>query len=153
MERAARRCWNELGELGEAGFRSTAGTHLAEALARLGKLDEAETIIGQAETIASVDDYVTHYLALNSGALIASRRAEHDRAIERARRAITVVEQTDAIEHQAIAHLVAAEVLVAADRVAEAERDVAQTIHLAEQKGLVVIAERADALTPPSQHQ
>ena len=37
--------WRALGEAGERGFRSTIGTLLAESLARLGRIEEAEAII------------------------------------------------------------------------------------------------------------
>jgi tetratricopeptide (TPR) repeat protein len=149
MERTARSCWNDLGELREQGFRSTAGANLAEALARLGRLDEAEAVIDEAEPLASSDDYVTHYLAFDARALIASRRGQHDHAIELTRNAITVVERTDAIEHQAMAHLVAAEVLVAAGRLTDAETALSETVHLAERKVLPVFVERARALAQP----
>jgi hypothetical protein len=49
--------YDGLGRLGETGFRSTVGTLLAEALERLGRDEEAETVLRECEAIARRDDF------------------------------------------------------------------------------------------------
>jgi class 3 adenylate cyclase len=153
MERAARIGWDRLGALGEAGFRSTAGMLLAEALVRLGRLDEGETVLGEAEELTSPDDYVSVYLALGVRALLASRRGDHETGVPLARQSLEAVDRFDAVNHTAGAAVTAAEVLVAAGLGDEAEEVASRVLPLAERKGSSTLAARLRAAARPAARQ
>jgi ATP/maltotriose-dependent transcriptional regulator MalT len=145
MERAARTGWDRLGELGEAGFRSTAGMLLAEALVRLGRLEEGEAVLVEAEELTSPDDYVSVYLAIGVRALLASRRGDHEAAVALARRSLEVADGFDAVDHRVSAAVTTAEVLSAAGLGDEAEELAARVLPLAERKGSLTLGARLRA--------
>jgi class 3 adenylate cyclase len=153
MERAARIGWDRLGAFGEAGFRSTAGVLLAEALVRLGRPEEGEAVLAEAEALTSPDDYVSVYLALGVRALRASRRGEHETAVSLARRMLEVADRSDADDHRVSAAVTAAEVLTAAGRGGEAEELAADVLPLAERKGSITLAARLRAAASPAARQ
>ena len=66
--------WHGLGEEGEHGFRSTIGTMLAEVLARLGRVDEANALIDESERLAAEDDAATMIGVARARALVAAAR-------------------------------------------------------------------------------
>ncbi|HET8527784.1 MAG TPA: adenylate/guanylate cyclase domain-containing protein [Gaiellaceae bacterium] len=153
MERAARIGWDRLGALGEAGFRSTAGMLLAEALVRLGRPDEAAAVLHEAETLTSPDDYVSVYLALGVRALLAGRRGDHEAAAPLARQSVDVADASDAVDHRLSAAVTAAEVLCAAGLGGEAEQLAARVLPLAERKGSLTLAARLRAAAAPAARQ
>ena len=67
--------WDALGELGERGFRSTLGALLALALLELGRREEAEAILDEADALGSEDDWLTDaFVAVVAGASRVARR-------------------------------------------------------------------------------
>jgi tetratricopeptide (TPR) repeat protein len=145
-ERAARLCWDKLGELGEEGFRSTAGAQLGYALARLGRLDEAEAILDATDAITSPDDFATVFMASSARAVIAALRGECERALGLVERSIDAAKISDAPDHVARALIVAAEVHRDLGRHADAHQAVAQAVALAEPKKSLALVDRARAV-------
>jgi tetratricopeptide (TPR) repeat protein len=145
-ERACRLSWDRLGELGEEGYRSTGGAQLGGALARLGRLDEAEAILDATDAITSPSDFATVYLAQSGRALIAALRGERERASDLVEQAVEAARTSDAPDHIARALIVAAEVHRELGRYADAQRAVEQAIALAEPKRSFALADRARAV-------
>jgi class 3 adenylate cyclase/tetratricopeptide (TPR) repeat protein len=145
-ERAFREGWERLGELGEQGIRSTMGSLLAEALVRQGRLDEAEWFVDEAEQLGPDDDFVTVSHALVVRALVASKRGDHERAVELAQNALAVVDGTEYVPLHAEFRVHLAEVLIDAGRGSEAEAPLAEAIAIADAKEDVVVAKRAREL-------
>jgi class 3 adenylate cyclase/tetratricopeptide (TPR) repeat protein len=145
-ERASRLCWDRLGELGEEGYRSTGGAQLGYALARLGRLGEAEAILEATDAITSPDDYVTMHIVLSGRALIAALRGERERARELVERSLEAARCSDSPDHTAYALIVAAEVYRELGQAADAQRAVEQAIALAEPKQSFALADRARAV-------
>jgi class 3 adenylate cyclase/tetratricopeptide (TPR) repeat protein len=145
-ERILREAWDELGRLGERGFRSTIGADLAEALVSLGRVDEALAILDEAEAIGSADDWVTTAQVRASRALAVSALGDHDRAVDLARRAIAVADATEYVWARSYYWLVLGRVLAAAGRGEEAWPALEESIRLGAVKGRVVFADRANEL-------
>jgi class 3 adenylate cyclase len=91
-EAYARESWDGLGRLGEHGYRSTTGAILAEALAELGRLDDARAILEETAGITAEDDWLTISHSNWARALIELRAGDHDRAVEHARAATLVAD-------------------------------------------------------------
>ncbi len=145
-ERILREAWLGLEEVGERGFRSTAGTILATVLVRLGRLAEAEEIVDEGQRLASEDDVFTATTACHARALLASARGLHEEAVAHAMEGARIADRTDYIEDQADSYLVLGEVLTAAGRDAEAAEALRTAVELAERKGSIVLAARARTL-------
>jgi class 3 adenylate cyclase/tetratricopeptide (TPR) repeat protein len=145
-ERELRLGWEGLGELGEVGIRATMGSLLAEALARQGRLGEAEHIVRESERIGVEDDFVTVAEALFVRGLIASRRGDHAEAIDLARRALAIVDDSEYVPLHAEFRIGLAELLLAAGRGGEAEGLLREAVALAEAKADVVVARQAQEL-------
>jgi class 3 adenylate cyclase len=146
MERAARDTWQRLGELGERGVRSTVGAMFAEALAHLGRLDEAEAVADEAEQIMFPGDFTTEYGVLVARSAIASRRGEHDRAVDLAQESVALIDRFEYHEFRAWGRINLAEVLVAAGRFDDVEALVAAAVALCETKGNLAQAALARAV-------
>ena len=86
-ERVYRRSWDALGEAGERGFRSTLGCLLALDLLELGRREEAEAILDEAEALGSEDDWLTTALADAVRARLASLDNRHGDAVASAKHA------------------------------------------------------------------
>jgi hypothetical protein len=79
-------------------------------------------------------------------ALVATRRGDHDEAIERGLRAVEVVDSTDYAEQRVEARLALGEALLGAGRRAEAEVVLGEAIESARAKGSTVLQDAARAL-------
>ncbi|MDX6513677.1 MAG: hypothetical protein QOE36_3181, partial [Gaiellaceae bacterium] len=145
-ERVLREAWVGLGALGEHGYRSTVGGILGWALVEQDRLDEAEQIIGEAESLASSGDFVTEMHLLATRAMIASRRGEHERAIAVAHEAVVVVDAAEYGSLHVDARIVLGLVLLRAGRGDEAREPLADALDRAERKGALVLAEWARTL-------
>lgn len=143
MERHARESWERLGELGEHGYRSTAGLLLAEALLRLHHVHEAKAVLAEAEGLASPDDYTARYTTLALHGMVSAHEQDVETAGEFAKRALSVVDNTDASEHQIVARIIAAEIAASAGQIEEATRLVADAGHRATNKKNHALARRA----------
>jgi tetratricopeptide (TPR) repeat protein len=142
-ERELRQGWEKLGELGEEGIRSTTGALLAETLVRQGRLAEADEVADETDRIGVEDDFVTvGHMSLIRG-YIASRRGDHDRAIDLARRALAIVDGSEYVPLHAEARIGLGEVLLAAGRLDEAVAPLTRAIAIAEAKQDRVFGERA----------
>jgi class 3 adenylate cyclase/tetratricopeptide (TPR) repeat protein len=142
-ERILREAWIGLAEAGEQGYRSTIGTKLAEVLARLERLDEAELVADEAERIASDDDFLTLVGARRARALVALGRGRHEEAVTAAAEALRIADRSDYAETRIHARIALGEALIVAGRGDEAVPPLREAITLADAKGSVVLAARA----------
>jgi tetratricopeptide (TPR) repeat protein len=145
-ERILREGWNELGEIGERGYRSTTGARLAQVLALFGRYEEALAIASEAEALTSSDDWVTTAEALCARAYVASGRADHEAAVTYARRATELADGHEYVITRTHFWLARGEILVAAGLLGEAREALAEAIRLSRIKGAGVQEERARAL-------
>jgi tetratricopeptide (TPR) repeat protein len=137
-EEQARLGWDGLGLLSERGYRSTMGGVLAEALAELGRLDEAASIIDESEEIAGGHDWLTTAQCTWARALVALHRGDYEQAVALARRATEVADTRDYINTRTHYWWGLSRILVAAGRDAEAREAMSETQRLAALKGSVV---------------
>jgi class 3 adenylate cyclase/tetratricopeptide (TPR) repeat protein len=135
--------WRGFSEAGEHGFRSTIGTLLAEALARLGNLDAAEALIDESERLSLQDDAATLVGVARARALVAAAREPDEEAIALAREAVRLADATDYLEESADLYLHLGETLIAAGRGEEAADALRESIALAERKGSTALADQA----------
>jgi tetratricopeptide (TPR) repeat protein len=145
-ERILREGWNELGEIGERGYRSTVGALLAQVLAQLGRHEEALAIVAQSEVLTTADDWVTTAEALCTRAYVASGRADHEAAVTYARRATELADGHEYVITRTHFWLARGEILVAAGLTGEAREALAEAIRLSRIKGAGVHEERARAI-------
>jgi ATP/maltotriose-dependent transcriptional regulator MalT len=145
-ERILREGWDELGEIGERGFRSTIGALLAQVLALLGRDEEALAMVAEAEVLTSADDWVTKADALCARAYVASGRTDHEAAVTYARRATELADEYEYVLTRTHFWLARGEILVAAGLLGEAREALAEAIRLSRIKGAGVHEERAQAI-------
>jgi hypothetical protein len=129
-------------QMGNWSALSTRAADLAEALFRLGRLDEAEAAAVTAEAHAQEDDLTVQPLWRGVRAKVIAARGLSG-AESLARDAVALAERTDALNLRARVRLDLAEVL--ADRPADAAAEVEEAVRLYERKGNTVAAERARA--------
>ncbi|HEY2542111.1 MAG TPA: adenylate/guanylate cyclase domain-containing protein [Gaiellaceae bacterium] len=110
-ERVLRESYDQLGELGETGYRSTIGGMLAEALVELGRDDEASDLLDFVAEIAQADDVDPQLRLLLVRARLLARRGDHDEAERLARDGVELAATTDYVDLNAQASLALAEVL------------------------------------------
>jgi class 3 adenylate cyclase/tetratricopeptide (TPR) repeat protein len=137
--------WDALGEIGERGFRSTLGGLFSLALLELGRREEAEAILDEAEALGSEDDWLTDAFVAAVRARLATLDGRPDDAVAAAGHA---AELGDAgyfmlrpwftTEH--------GRALAAAGRDDEARRVLDEAIRLARVKGSTVFEHRAQDL-------
>jgi tetratricopeptide (TPR) repeat protein len=135
--------WQGLAEAGDQGFRSTIGALLAEALAQLGRIEEAEALIEESERLAQPDDAATVVGVARARALVAATRGLHDEAIALTGEAVRLADATDYLEERADLYVRLGEALLAGGRSEEATDALRTATALAEQKGSLVLAEQA----------
>ena len=138
--------WRGLEEVGEHGFRSTIGTLLAESLAHLGRIEEAEALIEQSERLAARDDAATAIGVARARAFVATARDSHEEAIARAEEAVRAADATDYLDERADLYLHLGETLIAAERADAAAGPLHEAIALAERKASTMLVDRARAL-------
>ena len=146
-ERILRPSWDGLAAAGEAGYRTTIGAQLAEALIKQGRLDEAREIIDECTAARLRRTTQRAWRSIHAvRALLASREGRHDEAIAEGRTAVATGDSTDYIEQRVEARLALGEALLRAGRREEAEVVLDAAIAEAEAKGSIVLAEAARAL-------
>jgi tetratricopeptide (TPR) repeat protein len=144
-EAVYRRSWDALGEAGERGFRSTLGALFAIDLLELGRRDEAESILDEAEALGSEDDWLTEAFVAVVRARLATLDGRLDDAVSAARHA---AELGDA-GYFALRPWFMSEhgrALAAAGRADDAREVLREAIRVARVKGSVVYERRAQAL-------
>ena len=141
-----RRACEILEQLGEKGFLSTRAACLAHALCAQGRYEAAGPFIEIAVEAGSEDDSATQALWRAARAKVLTREGDVDQALRLAREAVAIVAQTDWLNTRGDALLDLAEVLDLAQRPDEAAPVIAEAIHLYEQKGNIVAAEKAEQL-------
>jgi class 3 adenylate cyclase/tetratricopeptide (TPR) repeat protein len=110
-ERELRRDFDELSEMGERYFLSTAAGELAGAVYAQGRYAEAEELTRVAEELSAEDDLTSQALWRSVRAKTLARRGLDEDAEELAREAVALLEDTDALILQADALEDLAEVL------------------------------------------
>jgi tetratricopeptide (TPR) repeat protein len=145
-EAEARYGWDELGRLGERGYRSTTGALLSEALVELGRLDEAAQIVEEAASLSTPDDWLTVVHCNWARALAASVVGEHERAVELARAAVEFADEHEYYFTRTHYWFGLSRVLVAAGRGDEARDAIAETRRLSDIKGTTAYDARLSRL-------
>ncbi|HXV33385.1 MAG TPA: adenylate/guanylate cyclase domain-containing protein [Gaiellaceae bacterium] len=140
-ERELRRDFEELSEMGERYFLSTAAGELARAVYAQGRYDEAEELTRVAEELSADDDLTSQALWRSVRGKTLARRGLAGEAEELARAAVGLLEGTDALILQADALEDLAEVLAltASDGAREC---LTEALGRLERKDDVVSAER-----------
>ena len=138
--------WRGLEQVGEHGFRSTIGTLLAESLAGLGRIEEAEELIEASERLAEADDAATDDRR-RSRSRVRRRRPRLARRVDRTRRGGRArADATDYLDERAELYLHLGETLIAAAQADAAADPLREAIALADRKGSTVLADRARTL-------
>jgi class 3 adenylate cyclase/tetratricopeptide (TPR) repeat protein len=126
--------------LDEMGAATSATTHralLAEALARLGRLDEAAGVANRVAADAPADEVITHVLWRAALARVRAREGSTREAVELATEARRRLGDAEFPQLCIAALLAAAEAASAADETGEAEGLLAEARRIAEAKGAV----------------
>ena len=143
-ERELRRDFDELSEMGERYFLSTAAGELARAVYAQGRYVETEELTRIAERLSADDDVTSQALWRSVRAKVFARRRLDGDAQELAREAVELLEGTDALILQADALEDFAEVLMLLGAPG-ARGYLSQALGCLERKGDVVSAERVRA--------
>ena len=141
-----RRACETLERLGEKGFLSTRAGLLAHALCAQGRYEEAGPFIEVAVEAGSEDDQSTQALWRSARAKVVAQKGDVDEALRLAKEAVAIVAPTDWLNTRGDALLDLAEVLELAERPDEAAPVLAEALHLYQQKGNIVAAEKAEQL-------
>jgi len=144
-ERAARLCCEQLEELGDTGYRSTATARLAEALYALGRLDDAAAETELAQELTAADDVLSQALWRQMRAKLHARAGRHADAERFAREAVSLHSTSDMVNYHAHALTDLAEVLRHAGSDDAAAEELERALALFEGKGNLVLAARARA--------
>lgn len=119
---------------GESGYVSSTAGHLADALERLGRADEAYAATETAARTAAADDFGAQMLWRGVRARVLAHRGDHGQAERLAREAVAIGEPTDFLFLRADSLRDLAEVLALAGKVAEATAAAGDALALYEQK-------------------
>ena len=133
----------KLEELDDRAYLSTSYMELGTCLVELGRDAEAQRALERARELTSSDDVIDVVGLASLEALLMAHRGELDQAQELAGRALTRVDETDAVALRLKARRIAAEVLQCAGRNDEAKALWEESVELAERYGHVVLAQRA----------
>ncbi len=136
-----------LERMGEKGRLSTMTAFLARAHYEQGNLDEAERYTRITESSASPDDVVSQAVWRQTRARVLAARGEPKQALELARDAVSLADETDYVILRGDALLALAEVHGAAGKGSEANDSSAEALRLYEAKGDIVSAARARAFS------
>jgi class 3 adenylate cyclase/tetratricopeptide (TPR) repeat protein len=141
-----RRGFEILGTMGEEGILSSVAAHLAEALCRLGRLDECEKLTRVSESAGAAGDMATEvaWRAARAGAFAA--RGELKEADRLSAEAVELGKTADNLFHQGEALVRRGEVLALAGRRDEARARFEEAISRYEAKGAVAAIPRARRL-------
>ncbi|HSC91641.1 MAG TPA: BTAD domain-containing putative transcriptional regulator [Gaiellaceae bacterium] len=127
---------------GDVGSALTRGVELADVCYRLGRLDEAGALAGEAEARGSADDIALQFTWRMVRAKLLAAGGEVDAAVGLAAEAVALAARTDALNQHGQTEATLAEVLVAAGRPGEARDAARRAAALFRRKGNRVL-ERA----------
>jgi class 3 adenylate cyclase/tetratricopeptide (TPR) repeat protein len=147
-EAVAREAYEELGKMGEQGFRSTVGCYLARALLELDRCEEAEEIAIEAGQLGADDDFVTQCESRQIRALLDARRGRLEEAERLAREAVTITDATDSWSVRGEAMATLAQVLDAGGRRNDAQAAMEEALALFSRKADRAAAEGAKRRRP-----
>jgi class 3 adenylate cyclase/tetratricopeptide (TPR) repeat protein len=145
-EEQLREDYERLTEMDERYFRPLVAAVWAQALAALGRLDDAEAAASAAAELSGHDDVETEAVLHCVRARLVAARGDPGLAVTLAERGVSLVRTTDAPVMQADALVDLAEVLQLAGREVDAAAAAAEARLRYGLKGHVVGAARADAL-------
>jgi ATP/maltotriose-dependent transcriptional regulator MalT len=141
-EKELREAYETLERMGEKGARAVVAAFLAEALARQGRIDEADRYTRIAEELAASDDLVPQILCRSVQAKVLASRGALSEAETLAREAAAMVEDMDFPDLQALTLLSLAEVLRSTGAPAESAELLDRARVLYEKKGNAVAGRR-----------
>jgi GNAT superfamily N-acetyltransferase len=141
-----RKSADELDELGQTSFRSTALLRIALLKYAVGDVDEAERLAIEGEELGSDEDFVNFALGRGVRAQIAADHRRQDAARQLVESAIDYAYETDFPWVHALVHKAHAHVLAAAGRQAEARAELERAVERFESIGDVFEAGRTRAL-------
>ncbi len=134
-ERAYRRNYEILDELGDEGHKSTAAANLARALCALGRFDEAEPFATIARSVAAEDDLASQVAGRSAQATVLAARGEFAEAEQLGREAVRLYADAECPNLQGDVWMDLAQVLRMAGKPADAEQAARQALALYERKG------------------
>jgi tetratricopeptide (TPR) repeat protein len=140
-ERALRRDYEALTELGERYILSTVAGELARVLYAQGRVDEAEKVSRHAQDLADEDDIASTTLWRTVQAKILARKGNRDAALILIGEAVDLLRRTDSVVAQAETLVDLAEVLRLAGRRKDADDVLEGAVELFEAKGNVAAVE------------
>jgi class 3 adenylate cyclase/tetratricopeptide (TPR) repeat protein len=138
-ERELRRDYEALDAMGERNYIATTSAFLAFTLLLQDRDDEADRFVRFCQETAAEDDLTSQFLWRQFRARLLSRAGDHESAIEMARRAIELTDQTEEPESQGNARLDLAAVLAAAGRSDEAAATYDEALERFRAKGIGVL--------------
>jgi tetratricopeptide (TPR) repeat protein/ketosteroid isomerase-like protein len=141
-ERWLRSAWDGLRDQGLGIAAAQAGALLARALLAQGRVDEAETVSRESESLAG-DSFQAAIAWRGVRAEVLAARGDRAAAIAVARAAVEIAAATDDLLDHADARASLAVALRAAGRGSEAEAEQRRAIELWEAKGATLLVERA----------
>ena len=137
-ERELRRGCEVLIRIGEQGYLSTSAGMLANVLASMDRLEEAEHFIALSEETGSPDDGLTQVEMRTARAEVLLRRGEVEAALQPAREAVEIADGTDVLNSRGNARQELARVFRGAGRTGEAVEQAQLARAEYERKGNVV---------------
>jgi tetratricopeptide (TPR) repeat protein len=145
-ERALRRANEVLRAMGEAGFRSSVLTLLAEAAYAQGRFSQALRLTEEAETLAGADDYEAQGRWRATRAKLLARRGQFPAAARLADEAVTLATAVHESPQWAEFVVAQAEVHRLAGALDQAEATLRQALQFYEDRRMVPLAAQARAL-------
>jgi class 3 adenylate cyclase/tetratricopeptide (TPR) repeat protein len=136
-EDVLREGYEMLDRMGQKISVSSIAAHLAEALFRQGRLDEAEALSSVSEELGASDDLFNEALWRRVRARVLDARGEFDRAEALARQAVAIAADVGFLDDVGLAWLGLAEILRAAGK-EDAAAAAAKAVALFERKGNLV---------------
>jgi class 3 adenylate cyclase/tetratricopeptide (TPR) repeat protein len=145
MEREFRAAYETLAEAGEKGVLSTMAADLADAVLAQGRTAEAGHLLDEAEQAGARDDVVTQVIVARVRAKLMARRGDSEAARRLAREAVERAFATEYVQMQADTLWALADVLAVTHDPEEAAEALAQAVRVYEEKGFLLLADRARA--------
>ncbi|MGZ8641132.1 MAG: AAA family ATPase [Actinomycetota bacterium] len=134
-ERALRRNYEILDEMGQEGFKSTAAAELAQILCTLERFDEAEGFATIARNVAVEDDLSSQVFGRSAQAIVLAARGELDEAERLVREAVRMFEDAESPGAQGGVRMDLARVLRMAGKAEEAGEAAREALAFFELKG------------------